>query len=198
MVLNNKIRNSGDSGFTIVELLVVIVVIAILAAITIVSYLGITGKANSSAAKSNASSIISKISTYQNDSSTNVFPATLTAATSATATSAALQGLTIENVQIPPVSAGMIADATHTPTQTNFSYQICGITNVTTGTQGSPAAAPTAASQNISRITGIIVGYWDFSNTAQATLTNGTTMGTNITIAGTTYHNYIGCYYVYS
>jgi prepilin-type N-terminal cleavage/methylation domain-containing protein len=46
-------------GFTIVELLVVIVVIGILAAITIVSYTGITAKANTSANKQNASSVLS-------------------------------------------------------------------------------------------------------------------------------------------
>lgn len=41
-----------DSGFTIVELLIVVVVIAILAAITIVSYNGITNRANAAAADS--------------------------------------------------------------------------------------------------------------------------------------------------
>jgi len=45
-----------ERGFTIVELLVVIVVIGILAAITIVSYTGITAKANTTKALSNAQS----------------------------------------------------------------------------------------------------------------------------------------------
>ena len=53
MVTKNifKIKVS-NSGFTIVELLVVIVVIAILAAITIVSYTGITTKANTAVLQS--------------------------------------------------------------------------------------------------------------------------------------------------
>jgi prepilin-type N-terminal cleavage/methylation domain-containing protein len=49
-----------QSGFTIVELLIVVVVIAILAAITIVSYNGITQQANASAAKSTAATFQKK------------------------------------------------------------------------------------------------------------------------------------------
>lgn len=50
--------NIKTKGFTIVELLVVIVVIGILAAITMVSYSGVTAKANLSANKANASSVM--------------------------------------------------------------------------------------------------------------------------------------------
>lgn len=53
-----------QSGFTIVELLIVVVVIAILAAITIVSYNGITQQANASAAKSTAATVQKKIELY--------------------------------------------------------------------------------------------------------------------------------------
>jgi len=45
---------ASNRGFTIVELLIVVVVIAISAAITIISYNGITNRANSSSAASNA------------------------------------------------------------------------------------------------------------------------------------------------
>jgi prepilin-type N-terminal cleavage/methylation domain-containing protein len=48
---NLKAKNQG---FTIVELLIVIVVIGILAAITIISYAGITAKANTTKAQTNA------------------------------------------------------------------------------------------------------------------------------------------------
>ncbi len=58
-----KTRNK-DRGFTIVELLVVIVVIGILAAITMVSYSGVTTKANLSANKSNAASIMQAADAY--------------------------------------------------------------------------------------------------------------------------------------
>ncbi len=56
--------NIKTKGFTIVELLVVIVVIGILAAITMVSYSGVTTKANLSANKANASSVISAADAY--------------------------------------------------------------------------------------------------------------------------------------
>lgn len=54
MTLNNIKTIRKDRGFTIVELLIVIVVIAILAAIVIVAYQGITAKANTTKAQTNA------------------------------------------------------------------------------------------------------------------------------------------------
>lgn len=58
MILHNINSKRKDSGFTIVELLVVIVVIGILASITIVSYTGVTAKANLATNKSNASAVM--------------------------------------------------------------------------------------------------------------------------------------------
>jgi len=71
MTLNNIKLKRNDSGFTIVELLVVIVVIGILAAITIVSYTGITTRSKQSQAQSNANSVMQVVSAYTADSSTN-------------------------------------------------------------------------------------------------------------------------------
>jgi len=58
---------SKQSGFTIVELLVVIVVIAILASITIVSYNGIINSSRDAAAKSTAKQLQEKILFYYTD-----------------------------------------------------------------------------------------------------------------------------------
>ena len=67
MSLNNIKKMQSERGFTIVELLIVIVVIGILAAIVIVAYTGVTKKANASAAKGNAESILKVVEGYNAD-----------------------------------------------------------------------------------------------------------------------------------
>ena len=63
-IANSHIPHS-NSGFTIVELLVVIVVIGILAAITVVSYTGITSKANIAVLQSDLSNASQMLKVYQ-------------------------------------------------------------------------------------------------------------------------------------
>ena len=72
-MLNTKIK---QSGFTIVELLIVIVVIAILAAISIVAYNGIQNRGKQSAAQSLANSIVKKAEAYNTIESS--YPASAT------------------------------------------------------------------------------------------------------------------------
>lgn len=61
-----------EAGFTIVELLIVIVVIGILAAITIVSYTGITTRANTAKAQTNAVAVQKVAEAYYADN--NAYP----------------------------------------------------------------------------------------------------------------------------
>lgn len=65
-----------NSGFTIVELLIVVVVIAILATITIVSYQGISSRAKDSQVKSAAAQIVREIKLYETTASPDPYPTT--------------------------------------------------------------------------------------------------------------------------
>jgi len=76
MSLNNKIK---QSGFTIVELLIVIVVIGILAAITIVAYNGIQTRANNTSAATAAENAAKKIESF--NSVTSGYPVSGTSIT---------------------------------------------------------------------------------------------------------------------
>ena len=88
-------KTTKASGFTIVELLVVIVVIGILAAITIVSYTGITAKANTSKAVSNANSVLQVANIYAADTGAGAFPANAAAINGYTALTKVPAGITV-------------------------------------------------------------------------------------------------------
>lgn len=133
MVLNNIKSIRKESGFTIVELLVVIVVIGILASITVVSYTGVTQRATKSANQTNASTVISAASAVFAE--TGAFP--VTSATPATA----LANLNAGVAKVPSTISVSSATATNANT---ISYRV------------------TASG------TGICVGYWDPTPTAQA------------------------------
>jgi len=60
-------KRADNTGFTIVELLIVVVVIAILAAITLVSYNGVTSQARGAAAQAAARQVADKIALYSLD-----------------------------------------------------------------------------------------------------------------------------------
>lgn len=68
-----------QTGFTIVELLIVIVVIAILAAITIVAYNGIQNRAKASAVQSDISQAVKQLETAKITSGTQQYPSVSTA-----------------------------------------------------------------------------------------------------------------------
>ena len=70
----NNIKKRRDSGFTIVELLIVVIVIGILAAITIVAYTNISSRAKASTAKANAESVQKVVEAYAADDTTAGYP----------------------------------------------------------------------------------------------------------------------------
>ena len=153
---NIKLKNRADSGFTIVELLIVVVVIAILAAITIVSYNGITARANASAAAAAAATVQKKAEAYNAENSG--YPSALTSLTGATSDkSYYLTG-------VAPTT-----NLTTNPTSSNGTntvlYLPCGINSSATTT------APTQQS-NIGTFTGAQITYYDFKSGGTATITN--------------------------
>ena len=89
-----------QTGFTIVELLIVVVVIAILAAITIVGYNGITQRAKGSAAQTSVQSAVKKIALYSVDNS-DTFPADLAGAGVADGNGVTYQ-YSVNNATTPP------------------------------------------------------------------------------------------------
>lgn len=77
-----RVGKNKQTGFTIVELLIVIVVIAILAAITIVAYNGIQNRAKASWVQSEASQQAKKLAMWKVENN-NTYPADLAAAQAA-------------------------------------------------------------------------------------------------------------------
>lgn len=78
-VTHNKVPQR-QSGFTIVELLIVIVIIGILAAITIVAYNGIQDRARNASIQSDLTNFAKKLETARIDTVDGLYPSALTAA----------------------------------------------------------------------------------------------------------------------
>ena len=144
-----------SQGFTIVELLIVVVVIAVLAAITIVSYNGITNRANTSAAAAAASTVQKKAELYAADGTTKKYPLALTDLTgAASSTSYFLSGV-----------------------NATASYALPDSTNGTNTIQflKCAAAAANQAAITNSNITGLKLGYYNFTSGEVDTVNIGTT-----------------------
>ena len=115
MILKNI--KDKQKGFTIVELLVVIVVIGILAAITVVSYTGISQKANTTKALSNAQSVqnVAEIYFAQNQG----YPTTITQFSDATLSAKLPTNITLQAAAVTSAS---------TPSQIQYEYCSAGAT----------------------------------------------------------------------
>lgn len=149
MTLNKIKTMKKDRGFTIVELLIVIVVIAILAAITIVAYSGITARANTTKAQTNAVAVQKVAEAYNAD--TGRYPATVAEFTAGSTSTKLPSGVT--------VISGLAGSNGTTFTGTEPTNATNGATTV------SYACFITCTNSTGGRIT-----YWDFTNSARGTV----------------------------
>ena len=136
-----------ESGFTIVELLIVIVVIGILAAITIVAYNGVQNRARANSAQATAVNAVKKAELYNADPPAGVsgYPTTSAALTGAAATT---------SYQLPGVTVLAAATAL---TASNASTTTLTFATCVGG--------------------GVQFGYWDYVNAAVATVNAGIVTG---------------------
>ena len=138
MILNNIKNMKKAHGFTIVELLVVIVVIGILATITIVSYAGITQKANTTKAQTNAQSAQSVIEVMASENNGS-YPITA-------ASIDAYSGVTSLPAGITILPGGSTVDATNGDTTVKY------------------ACLSTVAATSPCLTTGGKISYWNFTD----------------------------------
>lgn len=158
MTNNTKFKNSG---FTIVELLIVIVVIAILAAISIVAYNGIQNRSKASAAQSAAQTAAKKAEVYAADGPTSAYPLLTADLTGAAATTTyQLTGVTFTG------TAGDFTAGTPPATPSTLVFRKCG--------SGAPANQAAITGANI---TGNQFAYYDYAN-GGATVTVNVGSGT--------------------
>lgn len=144
-------KNQLKRGFTIVELLIVIVVIGILAAITIVSYAGITARANTTKAATNAANAQKVIEAFNADCGR--YPGTIAEVTGTNYT-----GYTNCAAAGSSRSALIPSGITVTNTSTALSGTN-GLTNVTYEYVGGSATTATGGR----------LKYWDFTTGAAST-----------------------------
>ncbi|MEI7539594.1 MAG: prepilin-type N-terminal cleavage/methylation domain-containing protein [Candidatus Saccharibacteria bacterium] len=150
-----------DSGFTIVELLVVIVVIGILAAITIISYTGVTARAKTSQSQSNAQSAQTVAEAYNAD--TGSYPPTAAAFSSTVVNGINLTTKLPANMVIVPGVGGTAGAFTGSPAS------LTTLWGTTISSANFTKTVTWACSPTCTNPTGGRVTYYDFSAGAQST-----------------------------
>lgn len=115
----NKFSNNSDSGFTIVEILVIILVIGILSTILILTYSGVQVRQRNSTRITDIKLVQSNLETYYAQSG---FYPTLADLNNSTWTNNNLKGLEPSTLQDPSAKTGnpRFADS---PTADQYSYQ---------------------------------------------------------------------------
>lgn len=159
-----NINQARQSGFTIVELLIVVVVIAILAAITIVSYNGITTQANAAAAKSFTSTVAKKFEAYQAENGR--YPVVITEVNSSADASrsyyinlAAAAGTTASTYS----TQAAVFETGTSSLNANVGKNVVSVRKCASGTPANQAAI------TASNVTGLELRSWDYNTAAVST-----------------------------
>jgi prepilin-type N-terminal cleavage/methylation domain-containing protein len=149
MILNNKSTINQVSGFTIVELLIVIIIIGILATITIVAYQGVTARANTAKAQTNAVTVQKKAEAYNADiaGGNGYYPPTATAFAGFSSTTLGA---------LPSTIAVQVATPTSGNGTTNVKYIAC------------------ASVANNVAATGYFITYYNFTTGSSTSVWGGT------------------------
>lgn len=145
-------KTKHQTGFTIVELLIVIVVIGILAAISIVAYNGVQNRANDTAVQSDLTNIAKKIRLFEADA--GYYPAgsaqlaTLGLKVSKSAYTHYFNGTSYYNIvycRMPAVNPTQFAIVAYGKSGKNFQYSASGQLSEFSGSPTGSATACAAA-----------------------------------------------------
>jgi prepilin-type N-terminal cleavage/methylation domain-containing protein len=149
-------------GFTIVELLIVIVVIGILATITIISYAGVTTRANTSKAQTNAETAQKVAESINAD--TGSYPATAAAfGTGSTSTKLPSGMMVVHDTGASPATTwnGATVLSGLTGANAQFNGQVTGLVQVAYACTATLTTGPCLG-------TGGRLAWWNFGGTAAA------------------------------
>lgn len=148
-----NLQNNKQSGFTIVELLIVIVVIAILAAISVVTFTGIQNRARTSSGQQLASQVETKAQAFYTVAAG--YPKEYSEFEKIKESK--LEGIAAANFKSAALADGPAGDQGK-----SISYEKCGTESATT-----------ADGVSVNIVTGAKISYWDYTANAIKTKTIG-------------------------